>query len=208
MKIKKIIAAFAAAVTSVSLLAVSASALDINKDFKSSWAVNTTISSTEFADVTEDSVITFTYTADPSVADMEGHDYWVIKTMFNDNGWPFINDISQLKLSESADSYELDITKNKVSFTLSAGAIEHLQTAGMAIMGHGITLETMTISNDSDIDTILAAEPNYSPAEDAETAPAAPDNLTDTPVTGNCTAAAAVTVMALAAAAVFAAKKR
>lgn len=151
--------------------------------------------------------------------------------MFNDAGWPLIADINGIELSESGDSYVLDTEKTKVSFTFSAESAEKLKISGMALMGHGITLEAMTIS-DGDIDSILASEPNYSekeeeaeaaPEETAEEAPAetAEDTATDTaetvpasdsesstPVTGNAGAAGIVSVMLLAAAASFAAKKR
>lgn len=226
MKMKKIFTGILSALTAVSVISISVSAYDINTDFKTGWSVNTIIPATEFADITEDSVITFSYTADVSLSEKEGHDYWVIKPMFNDTGWPFIADINGLQLSESGDSYVIDAEKTQVSFTLSSEATETLKISGMALMGHGITLEAMTVS-DGNIDSILAAEPNYSEAtesedasdeetvpETAETAPEAEetvpvsDSESTMPVTGNSSAAGILCVMVLAASAAIASKKR
>lgn len=220
MKMKKLFAGLLSALTAVSVIASSVSAYDINTDFKSGWSINTTIPATEFADITEDSVVTFTYSSDTSLAEREGHEYWVIKPMFNDAGWPLIADINGLQISESGDSYVLDTEKTQVSFTFSAESAETLKVSGMALMGHGITLETMTIS-EGDIDSILAAEPNYSEKseedaseteetaaeETAEEVPA-PDSNSTMPVTGNGSTAGAICIMLLAATAAIAAKKR
>ena len=172
MKMKKLVSGLISAFTAVTVFAAAVGAYDINKDFKTGWSVNTSIPATEFADVTADSVITFTYSADASLAEKAGHEYWVIKPMINDAGWPFIADINGLQLSESGDSYVLDTEKTKVSFSFSAESVETLKTAGMALMGHGITLETMTIS-EGDLASILAAEPNYSEKTEEEAAPEA-----------------------------------
>lgn len=205
MKFSKIITSAAAAFTAVSLMAASAFAFDVNKDFKTTWSANTTIPATEFADVTTDSVITFTYTADASLAEKEDHNYWVIKPMVNDTGWPLIKDLIGIDLSEGGDTYVVDTEKTKVSFSVSAETLELLQTSGMALMGHGVTLETMTVSNDTSLADVLAAEPNYS-EEAAEEAPAAV-NTTDSPVTGN-TSAAVLGGIALMAAIGCAASRR
>lgn len=238
MKIKKIFAGIAAAFAAVSLMATSVSAYDIsvNKDFKTTWTDSTTISSSEFADLTTDSVVTLYYTADTSLADVEGQDYWVIKPMINDAGWPFIAGLSQLTLSESGDSYELDTAKTQASFTVPAESVERLQTAGMALMGHGVVLEKIVISNDANINDVLAAEnpvveettaaedeaateeataaaeepaaeETTAAAEEPATETPEPDSVTESEKTGNAGVAVSVCVLALAASAAVIAKK-
>ena len=236
MKIKKIFAGIAAAFAAVSLMATSVSAYDIsvNKDFKTTWTDSTTISSSEFADLTTDSVVTLYYTADASLADVEGQDYWVIKPMINDAGWPFIAGLNQLTLSESGDSYELDTAKTQASFTVPAESVERLQTAGMALMGHGVVLEKIVISNDANINDVLAAEnpvveettaadeaateettaaeetaaeETTAAAEEPATETPEPDSVTESEKTGNAGVAVSVCVLALAASAAVIAKK-
>lgn len=172
MKLKKIIAAFTAACTALSMAAASAFAYDVNKDFKTGWSINTTIPASEFEELTEDSVITITYTADASLAEKEDHAYWVLKPMINDAGWPFIKDItcgSGIVLAESGDSYALDVDSTQAQFSITGESVEHLKAAGMALMGHGITLETITIDNNAVLEA--APEAEETTAETEETAP-------------------------------------
>lgn len=204
MKLRKIIAAITAACTALSAAAVSAFAYDVNKDFKTGWSINTTIPASEFEDLTEDSVITITYTADESLAEKEDHSYWVIKPMINDAGWPFIKDItcgSGIMLAESGDLYSLDVEGTQAQFSITGDSVEHLKTAGMALMGHGITLETITIDNDAVLETVPAA------AADDNSAPVS-DSSTEMPVTGNNSAAVAAAVMSAAAIAMAVSKKK
>lgn len=164
MKLKKIITGLIAACTALSITAASAFAYDVNKDFKTGWSINTTIPASEFEELTENSVITITYTADASLAEKADHSYWVVKPMINDAGWPFISDVTcgaGIVLSESGDSYALDVDGTRAQFCITGDSIEHLKTAGMALMGHGITLETLTIDNNAALEA--------SPAEAEET---------------------------------------
>ena len=148
MKITKVFSAVTAAAVSASLIAVTASAYELNKDLKTGWSISTTIPGSEFAEITADSVITLTYTADPSLADMPGHEYWVIKPMINDAGWPLVENIKGLEPSEDGSSYVVPVDGTEVKFSFPADKIEHIQLAGIAFMGHGVTLGELTISND------------------------------------------------------------
>ena len=236
MNFKKLIAGLTAACTALSMAAVSAFAYDVNKDFKTGWSINTTIPASEFEELTENSVITITYTADASLAEKEDHSYWVVKPMINDAGWPFISDVTcgaGMTLSESGDSYALDVDGTEAQFSITGDSIEHLKTAGMALMGHGITLETITIDNnavleaapadeeepaaeaeEAAIEETEAPEAEETAAEEAETPDvpeeAAPvsDNTTEMPVTGNGSAAAAAAVMTAAAITMTVSKKK
>lgn len=148
MKIKKILSAIAATVIAASTLAVNVCAYELNKDLKTGWSISTTIPGSEFADITEDSVITLTYTADPSLADMPNHEYWVIKPMVNDAGWPLVENIKGLEPSEDGSSYVVPVDGTEVKFCFPTDTIEHIKIAGIAFMGHGVTLGELTISND------------------------------------------------------------
>ena len=222
MKLKKLIAGLTAACTALTMAAASAFAYDVNKDFKTGWSVNTTIPASEFADLTEDSVITITYTADSSLAEKEDHSYWVIKPMINDSGWPFIMDITcgtGITLAESGDSYALDVDGTQAQFSITGDSVEHLKTAGMALMGHGITLETFTIDNNAVLETAPAVSEEAAPeSEEAadetedtvvseETVPAS-DNTTEMPVTGNNPGAAAAAAVIAAAVAIAVSKRK
>lgn len=88
---------------------------------------------------------------------MDGQNYWCIKPMVNDAGWPFISTLNGAVLSEGGDSYALEMDSDSMSFTIPADQLELLQTAGMAVMGHGIELLEMTFSD----------EPVAAPAESA-----------------------------------------
>lgn len=145
-----------ASVAAAAAITTAASAYDINTDLGFGWSTSVTIGAEEFADVTTDTTVTITYKTDATLADLPGQDYWCIKPMVNDAGWPFISDLNGVELSESGDSYVIDVESSSISFTIPADALEHLQVAGMAIMGHGIELYEMTFSD----------EPVAAPAED------------------------------------------
>lgn len=225
MNIKRALLSILTGVTATALLAASASAYDLNKDFKTGWSISTTVPGSEFEEVTETSVITITYTADPSIADMPGHDYWVIKPMINDTGWPLVAGISQLQPSEDGSSYVVPVDGTEIKFTLPAADIEHIQTAGLAFMGHGITVGTLTVSNEEEVpaDYVPAEEApaeeapvDEAPAEEApvDEAPAAgdvdaaADDDKTSPATGVEDIAAAAGLAALAAGAAIIARKR
>lgn len=205
MNIKRALLSIFTGVTATALLAASVSAYDLNKDFKIGWSISTTVPGSEFEDVTETSVITITYTADTSLADMPGHDYWVIKPMINDTGWPFLTGITQLELSEGGDTYVLPTDGTEIKFTLPAADIEHIQTAGLAFMGHGITVGTLTISNDEPV------PPDFTPAAEAPAAgdvSAETDSTKGSPDTGIADVAAVAGLALVAGGAILVAKKR
>ena len=150
---KKLISVITAA-AAVAAISATAGAYSINKDLGFGWSTSATIGAEEFANVTPDTTVTITY---ESLADMDGQNYWCIKPMVNDAGWPFISTLNGAVLSEGGDSYTLEMDSDSMSFTIPADQLELLQTAGMAVMGHGIELLEMTFSD----------EPVAAPAESA-----------------------------------------
>lgn len=170
MKLTKIIAVIAASAAAVASLAVSVTAYDINKDLKTGWSVSTVIPGEEFEDADANSVFTITFEADASLAEKDGHNYWCIKPMLNDTGWPFIDSLVGPTLSDGKDSYVIQPEETEIKFTVPAEKLEELKVAGMAIMGHGIKLGTFSFSNSETLAEAPAAEAE-APAEAA--APAA-----------------------------------
>ena len=153
---KKLISVITAAAV-VAAISATAGAYSINKDLGFGWSTSATIGAEEFANVTPDTTVTITYDINESLADMDGQNYWCIKPMVNDAGWPFISTLNGAVLSEGGDSYTLEMDSDSMSFTIPADQLELLQTAGMAVMGHGIELLEMTFSD----------EPVAAPAESA-----------------------------------------
>lgn len=204
---KKFISVITAA-AAVAAISATAGAYSINKDLGFGWSASTTISSEEFADVTPDTTVTITYNVNQDLASMEGHDYWCIKPMVNDAGWPFISTLNGVELSEGGDSYVIEPDSTSMSFTIPADQLELLQNAGMAIMGHGIELLEMTFSDEP----IAAPAENASPAEDVTAADdAAPAENTATkgnPDTGVPGIAAAAGLAVIAAGALFASRRK
>lgn len=144
---KKFISVITAA-AAVAAISATAGAYSINKDLGFGWSNSVTIGAEEFADVTPDTTVTITYNVNESLADMDGQNYWCIKPMVNDAGWPFISTLNGAVLSEGGDSYTLEMDSSSMSFTIPADQLELLQNAGMAIMGHGIELLEMTFSDE------------------------------------------------------------
>lgn len=207
MKLRKILAAAAAAAVAVSTLAVSAFAYDINKDLKTGWSVSTTVPGEEFEGATPDSVFTITFTVDESLAEIEGHNYWCIKPMINDTGWPFIDTFVGRELSEGKDSYPVQPGETEMKFTIPAEELEHLQVAGMAFMGHGVTLGSITFSNSETL-APAAAAPAAEVTTTAETTTTAAATTSSNPATGVEDLAGAVALMVASAGLAFAARKR
>lgn len=192
---KKIVSVITLAAAAASL-SLTASAYTIDFDLGFGWSANTTIPGSEFADVTPETTVTITYEANKALADMPGNDYWCIKPMINDEGWPFIDSLG-LELSESKDSYPVDVEGNSVSFTIPADVLEHIQVAGVAFMGHGVKLLDMTFSE--------GAAPESKPDNTDNKTDTAPEN----PASGVEGVAAVVGVAAVALGAmVVTAKKR
>lgn len=185
MKIRNLFTGIMAAVSAAAILAVGVSAYDLNTDLGTFWSTSITVPSSEFAELTADSVVTVTFTTDDSLADMEGHDYWVIKPMVNDAGWPLITGISELTPSEDGSSYVVEPGDTSISFTIPADFVEPVQIAGVAFMGHGVTLGEITVSNDAAVET-PAEVPAETPAEVPTEAPAdTADTETTVPAKGN-----------------------
>ncbi len=185
MKIRNLFTGIMSAVSAAAILAVGVSAYDLNTDLGTFWSTSITVPSAEFADLTADSVVTVTFTTDDSLADMEGHDYWVIKPMVNDAGWPLISGISELTPSEDGSSYVVEPGDTSISFTIPADFVEPVQIAGVAFMGHGVTLGEITVSNDAAVET-PAEVPAETPAEVPTETPAdTADTETTVPAKGN-----------------------
>ncbi len=169
-KITKILSAIVACSAAISMAAVSASAFKLDKDLKTGWSVSITVPGEEFEEADEDSVFTLTYEADKSLAEKDGHNYWCVKTMLNDTGWPFIDTLVGLELSEGKDSYPLDPEKTEIKFTIPAEDLENLKVAGMAFMGHGIKLGELTFSNDEKLSADAGStDTAAAPAEETKT---------------------------------------
>lgn len=145
---KKIVSVITS-VAAAAALSLTASAYTIDTDLGFGWSANTTIPGSEFENVTTDTTITITYETNPALAAMPGQEYWCIKTMINDEGWPFVDTLVGPTLSEGKDSYSLDVESSSISFKIPAEELEHIQVAGMALMGHGIKLLEMTTSDDA-----------------------------------------------------------
>lgn len=213
MKIRNLLTGIMAAVSAAAILAVGVSAYDLNTDLGTFWSTSITVPSAEFADLTADSVVTVTFTTDDSLADMEGHDYWVIKPMVNDAGWPLITGISELTPSEDGSSYVVEPGDTSISFTIPADFVEPVQIAGVAFMGHGVTLGEITVSNDAAVET-PAEVPAETPAETPAEVPAdTADTETTVPAKGNPDTgvegvAAAAAVAVLGASAMVISRKR
>lgn len=202
MKIRNLFTGIAAAVSAAAILAVGASAYDLNTDLGTFWSTSITVPSSEFAELTADSVVTVTFTTDDSLADVDGHSYWVIKPMINDAGWPLISGISELTPSEDGSAYVVEPGDTSISFSIPADDVEHVQTAGIAFMGHGVTLGTITVSNDAPAEA-PAETTTDTPAETETSAPAK-----DNPETGIESAAAAAAVAVLGASAMIISRKK
>ncbi len=172
---KKFISVITAAAAAAAISAA-AGAYSINKDLGFGWSTSVTIGAEEFADVTPDTTVTITYNVNESLADMDGQNYWCIKPMVNDAGWPFISTLNGAVLSEGGDSYTLEMDSSSISFTIPADQLELLQNAGMAIMGHGIELLEMTFSDEP----VAAPTDSTENAADVET-PAEDPAATETP---------------------------
>lgn len=162
---KKLISVITAA-AAVAAISATAGAYSINKDLGFGWSTSATIGAEEFANVTPDTTVTITYDINESLADMDGQNYWCIKPMVNDAGWPFISTLNGAVLSEGGDSYTLEMDSDSMSFTIPADQLELLQNAGMAVMGHGIELLEMTFSDEP---AAAPAEP-AAPSDNAENA--------------------------------------
>lgn len=170
MKMKKALISAAAISASAAIFTLGASAYDLDKDFRTGWSISVTVPGSEFEELTKDSVVTITYTADASLADVDGQNYWCIKPMINDAGWPFIDSLvgTGITLSDGGDSYTVTVDATEIKFSVpDEETVEHIKTAGLAFMGHGIAVGSLTVSNSETL-------PEPAPAAPAETDAAAP----------------------------------
>lgn len=187
----KKLASIVTAAAAFAALSVSASAYSINTDLGFGWSATVVVPAEEFEDVTEDTTITITYKTNPALAAMPGQEYWCIKPHRQDleAGWQFMADWKGVTLSESKDSYTVDVESTQIKFRLSndpvtingeevCGSLEAAKINGIAFMGHGVELLEMTFS-DEPLDDAPAASTD-TPADTADTpsdaAPANPDS--------------------------------
>ena len=199
MKIKNLFSGVIAAASAAAILTAGVSAYDLNKDMGMMWSASITVPSGEFAELAEKPYVTVTFTTDDSLADMDGHDYWVIKPMVNDSGWPLITGISELTPSEDGSSYSVNSGDTSVTFTIPADFTEAVQTAGIAFMGHGVTLGEITLSDEAPAAAVTVPSSSTNTAVDSKGNP-------DTGIED--IAVSAVAVAALSAAAVVISRKR
>ncbi len=195
MKLRKLITAIAAGVCAATVLSLGAAAYDLNTDLNIFWSASKTVPGTEFIGVQDGKEITVTYTVNADLAEMEGHDYWCIKPMINDAGWPLVDGIPELIPSEDGSSYVIDPETTSITFTIPEAHAEHVEIAGLAFMGHGITLETLTVSDPA-------------PAADVNDAPTANEPAKENPDTGVEGAAATAAIAALATGSLLLSRKR
>lgn len=203
---KKFISVMTAA-AAVAAISTTAGAYSINKDLGFGWSTSVTIGAEEFADVTPDTTVTITYNVNESLADMDGQNYWCIKPMVNDAGWPFISTLNGGVLSEGGDSYTLEMDSSSMSFTIPADQLELLQNAGMAVMGHGIELLEMTFSDEP----VSAPADSADPADSAEVTDdgaSAETTAKDNPDTGVSGVAAVAGAAVIAAGVLFATRRK
>ncbi|MBQ3842822.1 MAG: hypothetical protein II820_09045 [Ruminiclostridium sp.] len=212
MNFKKIIAVIAASAAAVATLAVSATAYDINKDLKTGWSASTVIPGEEFEGTDENTVFTITFEADASLAEKDGHNYWCIKPMLNDTGWPFIDTLVGPTLSDGKDSYVIQPEETEIKFTIPAAKLEEIQVAGMALMGHGIKLGTFSYSNSETVAPAAEAAPAVEEAapaaSDVQAETVAAPAKSDNPRTGVTDIVVYGTVMIAAGAVAVASRKR
>lgn len=197
MKLRKLITGISASVCAAAMLAVGASAYDLNTDLSIFWSASKTVPGTEFIGVQDGAYITVTYSVDQSLADMEGHNYWCIKPMINDSGWPLVDGIEELIPSEDGSSYVIEPDTTSITFTIPEAHAEHVEIAGLAFMGHGITLETLTVSDEAPVVDVPVTD-NTAPTDNGKTNP-------ETGVEGIATVAAAA---ATAAGTLFLSRKK
>lgn len=218
MKKTSIFAALAASAVAASALTAAASAYSLNdKNLGKNWSLNVEVPASEFADVTADSYITITFTADPDETE-----YWCIKPCVNDGGWMFIADEKYLAegedvvavLSEAKDTFAIESADmTSVTFKVPSGAVDILKESGMPIIGHSITLHELTISDEA------PAAPAPAPSEGDDTTDDTTDDTADdtdgsdkdrpdNPDTGIEGVAAVAGAALIAAAAVAVSRKR
>lgn len=207
MKMKKALISAAAIGASAAIFSLGASAYDLDKDFRTGWSISVTVPGSEFEELTKDSVVTITYTADASLADVDGQNYWCIKPMINDAGWPFIDSLvgAGITLSDGGDSYTVTVDATEIKFSVpDEETVEHIKTAGLAFMGHGIAVGSLTVSNSETLPEPAPA----APAPAAGDVAAAADSSKGSPDTGIADVAAVMGLAIVAGGTALVAKKK
>ncbi len=148
MNIKKI-AAVGISAAAVAAFAVSSFAFDFgNFNLGKGWSKSKIIPAEEFEGATENSVFTLKYEADETAP------YWCVKPHMNDGaGWWFIDNFVGVELSELKDTYVCPPEGNELKFTIPADTLAQIQEVGIGMMGHGVTLISLTFSNDETLPT-------------------------------------------------------
>ena len=218
MKKTKIFAAVAASAVAAAALTAVASAYDLgDKNLGTGWSLKATVPAEEFANITADSYITITFTADP-----DEQEYWCIKPCSPD--WTFIaiNEylaegeevISDMTVSLDAgtgknDAFGIpsaDITS--ITFKVPSGAVDSLKENGMFIPGHSLVLHELTISDKAPDGFKPAAPADDNNGGAGDTDGGDDDGDKGTPNTGIEGVAVAAAVALTAAAAVVISRKR
>lgn len=211
MKMKKALISAAAISASAAIFSLGASAYDLDKDFRTGWSISVTVPGSEFEELTKDSVVTITYTADASLADVDGQNYWCIKPMINDAGWPFIDSLigSGITLSDGGDSYTVTVDATEIKFSVpDEETVEHIKTAGLAFMGHGIAVGSLTVSNSETLPEPAAAAPAETAAPAAGDVAAATNSSKGSPDTGIADVAVVAGLAIVAGGTALVAKKK
>ncbi|MCH5200908.1 MAG: NPXTG-anchored protein [Oscillospiraceae bacterium] len=152
MKKTRIFAALAATAVAATALTAAVSAYNFNDfDLGISWSNNAIIPAEEFASLTADSTITFTFETDSFEKE-----YWCFKPTValpeEQGGWTWILEYAEASdgdysalINGGGDAFEA-AEKTSVSFKVPAGAVDPLKEYGMAVLGHSVILKEMTIS--------------------------------------------------------------
>ena len=229
MKITKIFAATAAAAVAVSAMAVSAFAFDMDTEYTGGWSASTTIPKAEFAAVGGDvKVVLEVERHAPPVGDGN----FLLKPMNICSSWDAITDqlTSDTAVAKEDGFFIVGPDVTSVEFVVPEATWNEFVgypeeegdgSAGLAFQVNDVIIKSATLSAGSPEGAIKrvseeesgaimkgeAAETEAAPAE-TEAAPAETSADEVPAKTGNTTAAAIVTVMAVAGAAAVISKKR
>lgn len=233
MNFKKILSAVAAAAVAVSTLAVSAFAFDMNSEYTGGWSASKTIPKSEFAAIGGDVKVVLTVERhDPLV----GEGNYLLKPMNICSSWDAITDqLTTDSAIAKGDGFIVvgkDVTS--VEFVVPEATWSAFvdyeggdgDDAGLAFQVNDVIIKSAELSAGSPEGafTIVSEDEsaeimkNGVPAADTAATDDAADTTADAPAadtaattataTGNTSAAVIVSVMAVAGAAVIAAKKR
>ncbi len=237
MKIKKIVAAIAAAAMAVSMVAVNAFAATVTLDneYKGGWAATSGIPKSEFEAIGGDVKVVFTIEAKEPLVGEHNH---LLKPMNMCVNWDAIT--SSLKsdtaiakgdgfivIADGQTTLELVIPESVWTEFKGYGwdtGEEDTASAGLYFQANDVIVKSAELSaadaaqadlmiiEEADaksvMDGTLTRDAAPAPAAPADDAPAADTAPTTTAATGNVPAAVMVSVMAVAGAAAVATKKR